>query len=172
LRVRLHLPEHPRQGGEECVDAAKESIVRPGLARMLPQPFRGIQFRRVGRQLMDLQPMPVGLEPVPYIGVFVVGGVVLNQNGPLAAIAPRELFEEAEIAARVEDSVLPIVESRAPEFDGPENLHAFALAGNRYFRRATDAAPGGVQGRVLPEAGFVGENQRPVPRPGFFLRFG
>jgi hypothetical protein len=29
-----------------------------------------------------------------------------------------------------------------------------------------------MQGRVLPEAGFVGEDQRPVPRPGFFLRSG
>jgi hypothetical protein len=29
-----------------------------------------------------------------------------------------------------------------------------------------------VQSRVLPETGFVGEDQCPVPRLGCFLRFG
>jgi hypothetical protein len=29
-----------------------------------------------------------------------------------------------------------------------------------------------VERRVLPEAGFVGEDQRPVSRSGFFLRAG
>jgi hypothetical protein len=29
-----------------------------------------------------------------------------------------------------------------------------------------------VERRVLPEAGFVGEDQRPVSRAGFFLRAG
>ncbi len=146
--------------------------MRSVLSRVLPQPFRGIQLWRVGRQLMHLQPMPVGFEPVPHFGILMVGGVVLNHNGPLAAISPSQLFEEAEIGVGVEDGVLPIVEPRAPEFDGSENLHALALPGDRNFWRATHAAPGSVQGRVLPEAGFVGEDQRPVPRAGFFLRFG
>src|SRR2546422_6195826 len=68
------------------------------------------------------------------------------------------------IGAGVEGGVLPIIEPRAPKFDGAENLHALALSGNRDFWRATHAAPGGVQGRVLPEAGFVREDQRPVDR--------
>lgn len=121
---------------------------------------------------MYLQPMPVGFEPAPHAGVLVVGGVVLNQDGPLAAIAPGQLFEEADVGGGVEDGVLPIIELRAPQLDGSEDLHALALSGNRNFWRATHAAPGSVQSRVLPEAGFVGEGQRPVPRLGYFLRFG
>jgi hypothetical protein len=27
---------------------------------------------------MNLQPVPVGFEPAPHLGVFMVGGVVLN----------------------------------------------------------------------------------------------
>ena len=34
------------------------------------------------------------------------------------------------------------------------------------------AAPGGVQRRVLPEAGFVGEKQGPDQGLGFVFRFG
>jgi len=33
----------------------------------------------------------------------MVGGVVLNHNGPLAAISPSQLFEEAEIGVGVEE---------------------------------------------------------------------
>jgi hypothetical protein len=61
--------------------------LNPVLAGVLPQPFGRIQFRRVGRQLVHFQPMPVGLEPSPDLGVLVVGGVVLNQNRSLAAVS-------------------------------------------------------------------------------------
>ena len=107
---------------------------------------------------MYFQPLAVGLEPLPDVSVFVVGSVVLNQNRSLVAVSPGQLFEEAQIGAGIEDRVSAIVEACTPEFDGTENLYAFALPANRDFRRATHAAPGGVQRRILPEAGLVGED--------------
>ena len=121
---------------------------------------------------MNLQPMPVGLEPCPDIGILVVRGVVLNPNRSLTAIAPGELFEEAKVGGGIEDRFLAVVEPRAPKFDGAENLHVLAFSGYGDFRRAPDAAPGGVERGVLPEAGFVGEEESPVSRAGFFLRAG
>ena len=121
---------------------------------------------------MHFQPMAVGFEPRPDIGVFVVGGVVLNQDRSLAAVSPSQLFEEAEIRSGIEDCVLAIIEPRAPEFDGTENLHVLAFSGHGNFRWAAHPAPGSMERRVLPEAGFVGEDQRPVSRLGFFLRAG
>ena len=121
---------------------------------------------------MHLQPISVGFEPGPHVSVLVVRSVVLNHHGPLAAIPPRQLFEEAEVGGGVEDCVLSIIEPGTPEFDGSENLHALALSGNRDFRRATHPAPGSVQSRVLTETGLVGEDQRPVSLLGFFFRFG
>src|SRR5438094_9712577 len=118
---------------------------------------------------MPLQPMPVGFEPVPHVDVLMVRGVVLNHDGPLPAISPGQLLEKAEIGVCVEGGVLPVIEPRAPEFDGPEDLHAFALPGDGNFWRATHATPGRVQGRVLSETGFVREDQRPVPRLAFFF---
>ena len=121
---------------------------------------------------MHLQPVSIAGEPLPYVGVLMVGGVVLNQNGSTPAIAPRQLFQEGEVGCGVEDGVLPVMETGVPHLDGPQDLHALALSRNRDFGRVTDAAPGGMQRGVLAETGFVGEDQRPVPRLGFFLRFG
>jgi len=102
----------------------------------------------------------------------VVAGVVLNQNRSLAAVAPSQLFEETEVRGGIEDRVLAVIEPRPPKFDGPENLHALALSGYGDFRRTPDPAPGGVERRVLPETGFVGEQESPVSQSGFFLRAG
>ena len=92
----------------------------------------------------------------------------MNQDRPLAAVSPSQLFEEAEIRGGIEDCILAIIEPRAFKFDGAENLHvpAFSRYGN--FRWAAHSAPGGMERRILPEAGFVGEDQRPVSRSGFF----
>ena len=102
----------------------------------------------------------------------MIRGMVLNQNGSLATVVPRQLLEESQVRGSVEGDILPVMEAGLPEFDGAQDLDALALPGDRNFRRLPDAAPGGVQGGVLPEAGFVGENQRPVLSPGFFLRLG
>ena len=121
---------------------------------------------------MHFQPMPVGLEPRPDLSVLVIGGVVLNQNRSLAAVSPSELFEEAEIGGGIENGVLAIIEPRAPKLDGAENFHVLTFSCHGDFRRAPNAAPGGVERRVLAEAGFVGEDERPVSRACFFLSVG
>ena len=170
--MRLHLSEDARQRGEERVQAVEETVVGSVLSGVLPQAFGRIELWRVGRQLMHFEPMAVGLEPCPDLAVFVVRGVVLDQNGPLATISPGQLFEEGEVGGRVEDRVLAIVKSCAPEFDGAENLYTLALSGDRDFGWATYATPGSMQRGVLPETRLVGEDQRPVPRLGFFLSSG
>lgn len=121
---------------------------------------------------MHFQPVPVGLEPGPDIGMLVVGGIVLNQNCSLAAISPGQLFEKAEVRGGIENCVLAIIEPWAPKFDGAENLHVLAFSRHGNFWWVPYAAPGGVERRILPEARFVGEDEGPVSRPGFFLRAG
>ena len=107
---------------------------------------------------MHLQPVSIAGEPLPYVGVLMVGGVVLNQNGPTPTIAPRQLFQKGEVGGGVEDGVLPVMEAGVAQFDGAQDLHTLALSRHRDFRRVADAAPGGMQRGVLPEAGFVGED--------------
>ncbi len=143
-----------------------------GLSRVLPEALRGIELRRVRWQLVHLKPAAVGGEPFPYLGILVVRSVVLNQNRPRAAIGARQLLQKAQVGVRVEDRLLPVMETRAPQFDGSQDLDALPLAGDRDFRRVPDATPGGMQRGVLSETGFIGEDQRPTLGSGFFLRLG
>ena len=86
LRVGLHILEDAGQRGDQFVLAGKVAILSSIVAGVLPQPFGGIEFGRVGRELVDFQPVPVGFEPAPDLGVLMVRGVVLNENGPAATV--------------------------------------------------------------------------------------
>jgi len=121
---------------------------------------------------MNFQPVAIGTEPGPYITVFMVRSIILDEDGSLPPIAAGQLFQEGEVSGSVEDGLLPVMEASLPQFNGPQNLHALALPGHGNFRRTANPAPGGVQGRILAKAGFVGEDQCPVLSLRFFLRLG
>ena len=142
------------------------------LAGVLPQALGGVEFGRVGWKLVNFQPVPVGTEPTPDLRVLMVGGVVLNQDGPAASIGEGQLLQEVEVGGSIEDRGLCIVETGLPEFDGAEDLDVLALSRDGKFRGMADATPSGVECGILSEAGFVGENQRPLLGAGFFLRRG
>jgi len=117
---------------------------------------------------MDFPPVAVTLEPTLDLGVLMIRGVVLNENGPATAIVRGPSMKEVQIGGSIEDGGLAIVEAGTPEFDSTHDLHALAFAGDGNLGRMADPAPGRVQGGVLPETGFVGKNQRPVLGAGFF----
>ena len=81
-------------------------------------------------------------------------------------------MQEIQVGGGIEDGGLAIVEAGTPELDRAQDLDALAFAGDGDLGRMAQPAPGGVQGGVLPETGFVGENQRSVLGAGFFLRRG
>ena len=93
----------------------------------------------------------------------------MDENGALPAVGSRQLLQEHQVAGGVENRVLSVVEASSPEFDGAQNLPVFAFAGDGNFGPMAHPAPGGMQGRVLTETGFVGKDQGPVLRVGFFL---
>ena len=122
--------------------------------------------------MVDFQPVSVGLEPAPDLGVLMIRGVVLNENSPAAAIVRGKAMQEVQIGGSIENRGLPVVEAGTPELDSAQDLDALAFAGDGDLGRMADPAPSSVQGGVLPETGFVGKNQRPVLGAGFFLRRG
>ena len=121
---------------------------------------------------MNFQPVAIGIEPSPYVAVFVVRRVILNEHCSLPSIAASQLFQENEVRGSVEDGVLPVMEASLTQFNGPKNLHALALSGHGNLRGTTNPTPGGVQRRILAKAGLVSEDQRPVLPLRFFLRLG
>jgi hypothetical protein len=142
------------------------------LAGVLPESLGGIEFGRVGWELVDFQPVAVGLEPTPDLGILMIRGVVLNENGPAAAIMRGQAMQEIQVGGGIEDGGLAIVEAGTPELDRAQDLDALAFAGDGDLGRMAQPTPGGVQSGVLPETGFVGKNQRPILGAGFFLRRG
>ena len=142
------------------------------LAGVLPQALGGIELGRVGRKLVDFQPVPIGLEPVPDFRVLMIRSVILNENGPAAAIVRGKSMQEVQIGGSIEDRGLPVVEAGTPKLDSAQDLDALAFTGDGDLGWMADPAPGSVQGGVLPETGFVGKDQRPVLGSGFFLRRG
>jgi len=154
----LHLAKYAIQRGLEFAPSREVSVMSAGLARVLPQPLRRIELRRVGRQLMNLQPVPVGSEPTPNVCILVVGSVVLDQNGPLPPVGARQLLQEGQVGAGVEYAVFSKMETSAPEFDGAQDLDIFAFSSDEDLRRVAHSTPGRMQGRILAETGFVGKD--------------
>ena len=122
--------------------------------------------------MVDFQPVRVGLEPAPHLSVLMIRGVVLNENGPAAAIMRGKAMEEIQVGGGIEDRGLRIVEAGAPKLDRAQDLHALPFSADGDLGRMAEPAPGSVQRRVLTEAGFVGKNQCLVLGAGFFLRRG
>ena len=88
-------------------------------------------------------------------------------------MAPSNLFlQECEVRESIESLVPLVVETGTIQFDGTKTLHAFAFPGDRSLGWVADMVPGRIERRVLAKAGFVGEDQGPVSRLGFFLRLG
>src|SRR5437667_12798200 len=121
---------------------------------------------------MNFQPMAIGIEPSPYVAVFVIRRVILNEHRALPSIAASQLLQESEVRGSVEDGVLPVMETSLLQFNDPKNLHDLALSGDGNFRRTSYPAPGGLQGGILAKAGFVVEHQRPVFPLRSFIRLG
>ena len=102
----------------------------------------------------------------------MVRSVVLDEDGAAAAVVGSQVLQEAQVGVGIEHGVLPVMEVGAVDLHGAENLHAFALTGDENLRGAADPTPRGVECGILPEAGLVGEDQRPLFALGFFLRLG
>src|SRR5712692_6149042 len=83
---------------------------------------------------MNFQPVAIGIEPSPYVAVFVVRRVILNEHRSLPPIAASQLFQESEVRGSVEDGVLPVMKASLTQFNGPKNLHALALSGHGNLR--------------------------------------
>jgi hypothetical protein len=85
--------------------------MRSVFAGVLPEALGGIELGRVGRELVDFQPVPVGFEPAPDLSVLMIRGVVLNENGPASAIMRGQAMQEIQVGGSIEDRGLLIVEA-------------------------------------------------------------
>lgn len=84
---------------------------------VMPKPLGGIEFGRIGGQLMHLQPMSVLAEPAPNISIFMIRGIILYKVGTTGSGFPTgasEAIKKAQIGGGVEDIVFSINELGLP----------------------------------------------------------
>lgn len=102
----------------------------------------------------------------------MVRGIVLNQIDFSWEIASQRSFEIPDVRFGIEHFLEMIEEPGTVEFDGSEDLERVPLPCGRDFRLRSYPCPGAIEGRVLPEAGFVFEEDRCPFALGFFLMRG
>jgi len=102
----------------------------------------------------------------------VIRCIVLNQVYFLREIASQNPLEISDVRFSIEHILKMIEKSGTVQFDCSKSLERVSLSGGRDFRLRTYPCPGAIEGRVLPEAGFVFEEDRCPFAFGFFLMVG
>lgn len=97
-------------------------------------------------EVVGLPPTAVLLEPQRHVLVFVIGGVVLDEDNRLRIVATCHLLEEIKIGLGIEDGVTMIGEPCGVELHAAEYLDALALPRYRYLGLPSPPGPGAVQG--------------------------
>jgi hypothetical protein len=172
----LDVAEGAEERLTEVLGLRKEAVVGGVLARVIPNSFRGVEFRPVRWQLEHLHVAAVLGEPVIGFLLFVVRGVVLNQEHTLTPPIKRgnqNLIQERHVGFPLEIVLLMEVD----ELGGvhphrPKDLLRVALAPGGDVWLAGHARPSGMQGRRLAKRRLVRKNNYRPFAPGFFLRRG
>ena len=174
--MALDLAKGAEQSAAEVRGFFEVAVVSGVFACVVPDPFGGIEFRRVGRQLEDLHVTPVLSKPLIRFLLFVIGGIVLNQEHAVSPPIKRghqHLIQKRHISFPLEIVLLVEVdELRGVQTNRSKNLLGVPLASGGNVRLAGYSRPSGVQGGRLPERRLILEDDhRPFP-PRFFLRRG
>ena len=90
----LHFSKDTGEGGQQLGGVGEVAVVGSGPSGVLPKSFGGVELRGVRRQLVHFQPVSIGSEPRPDVAVFMVGGVVLDQNSALPPVLGGQLLQE------------------------------------------------------------------------------
>ena len=172
LRTALHALKDKCQSVIELLFGDEVSVVSARYAGVMPQSFRRIQFRGVGRQVDDCPPTTVRSKPSPDVTVFMIRRIVLNPDHTTWIVASRYLFQKIQISLCVEDLVATIEETSGVYLYTTKDLDAFPLPRDRNLRLTTEPRPCSVQGGVLAEGCLVGMDQRRSLRFCVFFRLG
>jgi len=164
--------EHPGDGALQLIHRREVPVVCSGQTGMVPKPLRRVQFRAVGRQIINRQPCALLSKPSPDIFVFVVRRIVLNEHRLPRKVRSSELFQIGQVRGGIKDLRKFIEESSGKQFHGPKHLHAVPLPRDWDKRLASGLRPRLVERRILPKTGFVVVDQGCPFGIGFFLMLG
>ena len=152
------------------------TVVGGVLARVVPDPFGGIEFGPVRRQLENLHIASVLRKPLVSFTLLVIGGIVLDQEHAMAAPIERgdqHLIQKRHVSFPLEVILLVEVdELRGVQTHRPEDFLRVPLAASRNVRLAGYSRPSSVQGRCLSEQRLIFKDDHRSFALRFFLRRG
>jgi len=135
----------------------------------MPDSFQSIEFWGVRRQIVNLDVSAMGGKPIPYLPILVVGSVVLDQIDFLWKVASNQPLQVDDIGRSIEDFLKMVQETGRIEFDRAKDFQSLLLPGGGNFGLASYPRPGLVESGILPERGFVLEEEGGSFASGFFL---
>ena len=139
--------------------------------QVTPQPFVGVELRRVGREELEREPPVVVCDKASHRDGLVGPDVVPDYDDPSVHMAQEVSQEYQDLlggdrSGTDQDVQLPLV---ADAGDRRELRPAIAVADNG---RLSTWSPGPDSGRDQAETALVGEDQRGFLLAGFFLMRG
>lgn len=102
----------------------------------------------------------------------MVRSVVLDEIDFLRKILAKNLFEVFDVRVGIENFLEMVKKTSTVQFYCSENFQGISLAGRRDFWLRTYSGPGLIKGWILPEAGFVLEEDGGLFALCFFLMSG
>ena len=141
-------------------------------AGVMPDSLQRIEVGGIRGEIVDLDGGAVVGEPRPDTPVFVVGGVVVDEVNLAGEVAAQNPVQVLDVGLGIEDRLEMVEEPGAVQLDGAEEFEGPPLARGRDFRLRAYPGPGLVEGGVLPEGGFVLEEEGGPFGLDFFLMAG
>ena len=122
------------QGGVDLFLIFETLVVRTFTTGVFPQRLCCIEFGAVWRQVENLNPLSVFLEPFPDFLTLVIGRIVLDVVHRTIFLKHfgAGIFQEIHVGRDVEDFVHVVNELRRYDVDTAENLYRFSLPRHRH----------------------------------------
>ncbi len=154
----------------------KVTIMSGVFSGVVPNSLGRVEFRAVGRQLEYFHVATVLGEPLVGFALFVIRGVVLNQEHPVPAPIKRghqNLIQKRHIGFPLEIVwLVEVGELRRVQTHRAKYLLRVPFAPGGNARLAGHPRPSGVQGGSLAKRRLVLKDDYGTFVPGFFLRRG
>lgn len=160
------------ESGDQVVHRLEQHIGQDRPFQMTPESLNQIEVGTIRRQPLDLDPLPVPVEPVVHGPGVVVAGVVADQSDLAAGVGPQQQDQEVDEVP----AALGVPDHRGDLSRGvvhrPVHHLLFVFAWGRYTRLVADSCPHPGQERVLVDLGFVLEKEDfgRVPAERFFFK--
>lgn len=146
----------------QLVEVVTAAILQLAALEQIPDAFVRIEFRSVGGQAFEVQPLRCARREEVLDGLAAVNGRAIPDHQQLTAHLPEQLPEKGHNRRSTERVVLEMGEEAAIWGDGTDHREVVVREGRTQDRRPADRSIGARNEGQEIEAGLVYAEERPV----------